>query len=66
MQLNSRDRAKELRIWAKNNLLDKVAYHPAFKEGIHFTNSGIKEFLNQPHRDFYAKNELLKDIVAII
>ena len=66
MKTGSKERIKELRAWAKDNLLDKEVNHPEFTEKIRFTNTGIKEFLNQPHKDFFAKNELLKDIVTII
>ena len=61
-----KERIKELRAWAKENLLHKVVYHSEFSEDIRFTSTGIKEFLNQPHRDFNAKNELLKEIINII
>ena len=61
-----KERIKELRTWAKNNLLDKQVNHHEFSEKIRFTNTGIKEFLNQPHKDYYAKNELLKDIYTTI
>ena len=60
------NRAKELRAWAKENLLGKVVFHTELAENIHFTSTGIKEFLNQPHKDYHAKNELIKEIDTII
>ena len=66
MANSSKKRVKELRKWAKENLLDKEVVHPEFVEKIGFTSTGIKEFLNQPHKDFYTKNELLKDIITIL
>ena len=60
------DNIKKLRYWAKENLLNKVVYHPQFPDGIHFTNNGIKEFLNQPHMYFNEKNALIKSIDIII
>ena len=62
----SKERLKELRTWAKENLLGKEVYHPDFSEKIHFSSTGIKEFLNQPHKDYHAKNELIKEIHTII
>jgi len=61
-----KEKIKVLRTWAKDTLLDKVVYHSEFMEGIRFTSTGIKEFLNQPHKNFDAKNELLQNIEAII
>ena len=66
MTQTAKERIKELRAWAKENLLDKEVYHPELAEIICFTSTGIKEFLNQPHKDFNAKNELLKDIDVVI
>ena len=61
-----KERIKKLREWAKINLLGKEVSHPEFSEKIGFTSTGIKEFLNQPHQDYNAKNELLKEIDTII
>jgi hypothetical protein len=66
MQSTNTARIKELRNWAKENLHGRMVSHPEFAEAIHFTGTGIKEFLNQPHKNFYAKNELLKRIDTVI
>jgi len=61
-----KQRIKELKEWAKNNLIGKEVIHPDFSEKICFSSTGIKEYLNQPHKHFFAKNELLKEIDEII
>ena len=43
--LSQKDRIKQLRAWAKDNLLQKEIFHPDFPEKIGFSSSGIKEFL---------------------
>ncbi|GHT47791.1 hypothetical protein AGMMS49965_25960 [Bacteroidia bacterium] len=57
---------KNLRNWAKENILHKTVLHPKFKKEIRFTNSGVKEYLNQPHKHFNEKNELIKNIDNVI
>jgi len=66
MTQSQKERIKELRAWAKDNLLRKEVFHPEFPRKIGFSSSGIKEFLNQPHCNYYAKNELLLIIDTII
>ena len=66
MEQVNKETIKELRAWARDNLLDKVVYHSEFEEGIRFTSTGIKEFLNQPHEHFNAKNEFLTKIDVAI
>ena len=61
-----KERIKQLRAWAKANLIGKEVFHPDFPDKIGFSNSGIKEFLNQPHCNYYAKNELITTIDIII
>jgi hypothetical protein len=59
-------RIKELRSWAKEYLSDKSVYLPELGGNVHFTNTGIKEYLNQPHKHYYEKNELIKNIELLI
>jgi hypothetical protein len=64
--MTNKEHIKELRNWAKENLVGRTVYHSAFLEGIVFTNSGIKEYLNQPHKHYHEKNEMIKDIAAVL
>ncbi|MCO5253620.1 MAG: phage minor head protein [Bacteroidetes bacterium] len=51
--------------WAKESLISKTVN----KEGvgkIHFTNKGIKEALNQPHKEWDEKNFALYQIIDLI
>ncbi|GHT75897.1 hypothetical protein FACS189456_7570 [Bacteroidia bacterium] len=64
--ISVRENIKELRSWAKENLLGRTVQHPEFPKAIHFTSSGVKEFLNQPHRNFFEKNEMIKTITIDI
>jgi hypothetical protein len=57
---------KELKDWAKENLAKKSIYHDAFGKDIKFTVTGIKEYLNQPHRYYFEKNQMIKSIQNII
>jgi len=66
MQHPNKDRIKELRLWAKENIAGKEVYHVGLKDVIKFTVSGIKEYLNQPHEFYYQKNELIMDIDNVI
>lgn len=43
-------RRKEIRDEAKRILLGKVLFHPYFPHDIYINVSGIKEWLNQPHK----------------
>jgi uncharacterized protein with gpF-like domain len=59
---------KMLKAWAKENLTKESTVHsdPKFNKQIEFSMKGISEFLNQPHRHYYEKNELIKDIIKVI
>ena len=54
-----RQRRKEIRVLAKSLLLGQVLSHPYFPHEIFINVSGIKEWLNQPHRHYAEKNEAL-------
>ena len=54
-----RQRRKEIRDEAKRILLGMVLYHPYFPHDIYINVSGIKEWLNQPHKQYAEKNEAL-------
>jgi hypothetical protein len=53
---------KDVLEYAKTNVVGKTARHPAIEEDIHFTTTGIKEALNQPHEYYLQKNEAIRDI----
>jgi len=57
---------KELRTWARENLQGKVIEPANFGKKIVFTTKGIKEYLNQPHKHYHKKNELLKEIPELL
>lgn len=57
---------KELRSWAKENLAKKTVYNDELGKDIKFTISGIKEYLNQPHKYYFEKNQMIKDIQSVL
>jgi hypothetical protein len=61
-----RQRRKEIRDEAKLVLLGKVLYHPYFPHDIYINVSGIKEWLNQPHKHYAEKNEALLQLPELL
>ena len=61
-----RQRRKEIRNKAKKDLIGNVMYHPYFPHDIYINVSGIKEWLNQPHRHYKEKNEALLRLPELI
>ena len=57
---------KGLRDWAKNNLANQSIYHDVFGKNIEFTVKGIKEYLNQPHKHYFEKNQMIKNIKKVL
>ena len=57
---------KDLKDWAKENLANKSIYHDDFEKNIIFTVKGIKEYLNQPHKYYFEKNQMIKDMQRIL
>jgi SPP1 gp7 family putative phage head morphogenesis protein len=57
---------KEIRLWAKDNLVGQTVKHPKIDKPIQFTTTGIKEALNQPHKNIFDKNEAVRDIKQLI
>ncbi len=58
----------ELKNWSRDHLVGSTISHP-FKEipaQITFSVKGIKEYLNQPHKNYGAKNRALKNIESLI
>jgi hypothetical protein len=62
----NKTRIRELRNWAKENLAQKIVMHDVFGRPITFSMGGIKEYLNQPHKHYQEKNELIKNITNVI
>ncbi|MEG1664963.1 MAG: hypothetical protein RR066_02165 [Mucinivorans sp.] len=61
MQNQITARMKELRREAKH-LVEQEFGNSAFNGKMSISNKGIKEWLNQPHKHQYIKNELLLDL----
>lgn len=59
-------RRKQLFAEAKQSLSGKTFTLDNIGLEIRFTTTGIKEFLNQPHQKYEAKNELISSIKEII
>ena len=57
---------RELRNWARENLAKKSVYNDELGKEIKFTVNGVKEYLNQPHKYYLEKNQMIKDIQNII
>ena len=52
--------------WAFENLQGKTVLPKEFGEKVTFSRQGIKDFLNQNHDHYYAKNELIRSIDDIL
>lgn len=61
-----RTSASETRRWAQKNIKGKIISHPEMTEKIQISGGGIKEFTNQPHKHFFEKNKLIRDIVNVV
>ena len=57
---------KSLLDWAKENLKGQTVVPESFGKQIAFTTKGIKEYLNQPHKHYQEKNELIRTMPEII
>ena len=56
---NRRDEAKRI-------LQERPLYHPYFPHDIYINVSGIKEWLNQPHKHYAEKNEALLQLPDLL
>ena len=59
-------RRKEIKEAARVLLVGRIFLHPRFQNAIKINMAGIKEWLNQPHRHYAAKNESLLNLQVII
>jgi SPP1 gp7 family putative phage head morphogenesis protein len=66
VEIMAKNTVKSLQYWAKENLQQKSVLHPDLNKEIIFSGGGIKEYLNQPHKHFYEKNALIKDIENVL
>lgn len=57
---------KQLRAWAKENLVGKEVVHSGFEKSIRITAKGVKEYLNQPFEAYFEKNEAIKNMESIL
>ena len=57
---------KSLQKWAQENLKGQTIIPVSFGKPIEFTTKGIKEYLNQPHKYYQEKNELIRVMPQII
>jgi hypothetical protein len=57
--------AKATRQWAKENIQGTTVKHFIFEKEIQISGGGIREFTNQPHKHFFEKNDLLKDLQGL-
>jgi hypothetical protein len=65
VELNKTEGAKAIRQWAKANIQGTTVTHSAFGRDIQISGRGINEFTNQPHKHFFEKNALLKDLQGV-
>lgn len=61
-----KQRRKEIREQAKTILIGQVLSHPYFPHDIYINMSGIKEWLNQPHKHYIEKNEALLNLPSLL
>lgn len=61
-----KERSKKLKEWAKDNIAGTYIEVEALDKKISITTKGIKEFLNQPHKHYQAKNEIIKSLSSIL
>lgn len=56
--------AKTVRNIAKSSLKGRVIKHPDVEQDIQISMGGIKEFTNQPHDHYIAKNQWLLNVIT--
>ena len=62
----TKQRRKVIREMAKTLLVGHVLSHPYFPHDIYINMSGIKEWLNQPHKHYAEKNEALLQLPELL
>lgn len=69
MRINNirlQEQRKEIRSWAKDNIVGKTVLVHGIKNPVEFTANGIKEALNQPHKYIRAKNEAIYNLIDLL
>ena len=59
-------RRKEISTEAKETLRSQIFRHPKLDKNIGISGGGIDEWLNQPHKHYAEKNEMLLNIKSVI
>jgi len=59
-------RRKEISTEAKETLRSQIIRHPKLDKNIGISGGGIDEWLNQPHKHYAEKNEMLLNIKSVI
>lgn len=57
---------RDNKTWAKENLQGKRVKPKEFNKEIHFSGRGINEYLNQPHDNYYTKNEFIRSMFQVL
>ena len=52
--------------WAKSNLIGTKVKNEESDKVITFSIRGVKEYLNQPHDDYYTKNEIIRKMGVLL
>ena len=61
-----KEQRKKTLAWGKQALIGKKIVRPDFDQPITFTVCGLKEAINQPHKNYKEKNEALRHIDLLI
>ena len=61
-----KEQRKIIKDWAKGNLSGTIIKLEKYNLDVVFTNSGIKEALNQPHKHQFHKNEAIRKIIELL
>lgn len=61
-----KEQRKKTLAWGKQALIGKKIVRPEFDQPITFTVCGLKEAINQPHKNYKVKNEALRHIDLLI
>lgn len=63
---NIKARRRQIKVIARETLTQRLFHNPVFKRAIRITGSSIDEWLNQPHKHYVEKNELLLNLGEVL